>query len=98
MITTRQAIGISRLIDKLDLKITDPSADAEKIGSDMIMQVVTKIHTAEDAVYELVASIKGCTKEEAKDVDLFELYQQKLADSELMRFFIKAARSKLQES
>lgn len=94
-ITTRLALKVSRLIGKLDLKITDPKASADEVGADLILQIVGKIGDAEDEVAEIIATVAGVTKEEALDMDLVEFFESNKGDNGLISFFISAVRSKL---
>ncbi len=94
MLTIKQGIRLSAIIDKLDLKITNPKAPAEEVGADLLMQVVTKAHRAEKEIYALVAEIKGITIEQAADIDLIEFGFGLMQDQSVARFFTSAAKSK----
>lgn len=77
-ITGRDLLKISRLVDKLDLKIENAAAPAEEVGASLIMQIVRKLGTAEDEVADLLTIFTGGTKEEALEVDLLDLYETKI--------------------
>lgn len=95
MITIKQALKISAIIDKLDLKINNPQASQAEVGSDLMMQVVSKVHKAEKEIISFVTDIKKCTPEEAGEFDIFEVIKE-LAGNDLKVFFQSAVKSKLQ--
>lgn len=92
MLTIKQGIKISAIIDKLDMKITDPKATQEQVGADLIMQIVSKAHRAEQEIYNLVAEIKGVTIKDAEQVDLVEFIKDILSNAGIMDFFKSAVK------
>ena len=92
MLTLKQGLKLSAIIDKLDLKIADPKADAEKIGSDLLMQIVAKAHKAEQEIYAFVAEIKGITPQEAEKVDLVQFIKEMASDTGVVNFFKSAVK------
>lgn len=92
MLTIKQGIKISAIIDKLDIKITDPKAPQERVGADLIMQIVSKAHRTEQEIYNLVAEIKGCTTKDAEQVDLVEFIKDVLSNAGMMDFFKSAVK------
>lgn len=96
MITLKQGIKISAIIDKLELKITDPNGNAEKVGSDLMMQAIGKAHKAESEIYDLISDIKKITPQEAENIDLIEFIKGIAKDTGAMAFFKSAAMSKMQ--
>ena len=92
MLTLKQGLKLSAIIDKLDLKIADPKADAEKIGSDLLMQIVAKAHKAEQEIYAFVAETKGITPQEAENVDLIGFIKEITADAGVINFFKSAVK------
>lgn len=92
MLTLKQGLKLSAIIDKLDLKIADPKADAEKIGSDLLMQIVAKAHKAEQEIYAFVAEVKGITPQEAEKVDLIGFIKEIAADAGVINFFKSAVK------
>ena len=94
MLTLKQGLKLSAIIDKLDLKITDPKADAEKVGADLLAQIVTKAHKAEQEIYAFVAEAKGITPKEAEKVYLIGFIKEILADAGIKDFFKSAVKSK----
>jgi len=97
MLTLKQGVKISAIVDKLNLKITDPEASQEKVGADIIMQVVRKAHLAEQEIYALVADIKKISVKEAEEVDLVAFIQELLPEKGLADFFKFAVKSEAQE-
>lgn len=97
-LTGRQLLKISKLADKLDIKI-DPNMDVEKAGSEIIFKVLKEAHTAEQEVSEVLAIFLECKPEEALDKDLME-YWDKFAGSEkgqkAIAFFQSVSASKAQ--
>lgn len=96
MITIATALKISAIIDKLELKISNPEGSQEQVGADLIMQVVSKAHKAEKEILALIANIKKCSLADAANVDLLEFIKE-FADNDLMSFFTSQVRSKLQD-
>lgn len=98
-ITGRQALKISRLIGKLDLKIKDPTADANEVGADLMLQIAGKLGDAEDEVAEIISIITGVPVEEALDVDLVEVFEkeQKEGANGFLSFFTSAVKSRMKE-
>ena len=86
MLTLKQGLKLSAIIDKLDLKITDPKADANKIGADLMMQIISKAHKAEKEIYAFVAETKGITPQEAENVDLMQFIKEISYDAGVINF------------
>lgn len=96
MITVRQGVKLSAIVDKLDISVTNPEAPKEQIGADLIKQVIKSVGKAEQEIYEFVASVKKCTVEEAEDVDLIKLLKDLFGDPDVRGLFQSAVKSKLQ--
>lgn len=92
MLTLKQGLKLSAIIDKLDLKITDPKASQEQIGADLMMQIVRKAYRAEKEIYAFVAEIKGITAKEAESVDLVQFVKELISDAGVMSFFKSAVK------
>jgi predicted peroxiredoxin len=88
----KQGLKLSAIIDKLDLKITDPKADTNKVGADMMMQIISKAHKAEQEIYAFVAETKGITPQEAEKVDLVQFIKDMASDTGVMNFFKSAVK------
>lgn len=87
MITLKQGLKLSAIIDKLDIKISNPNGTPEQIGADLMMQIIRKAHKAEHEIYSFVAEVKGITKEEAQKVDLIAFIKEMASDSDIVNFF-----------
>lgn len=96
-ITTRQALKVSKLIGKLNLKIENPKGTAEEIGADLILQIASKVGDAEDEVAEIVAMLTGLPKEEALDADLMEIFEKEKGENGFISFFTSAVKRRIQE-
>ena len=92
MLTLKQGLKLSAIIDKLDLKITDPKASQEQIGADLIMQIISKAHKAEKEIYAFVAEAKGITPQEAEKVDLVQFIKEIASDAGVVNFFKSAVK------
>jgi len=90
MLTLKQGLKLSAIIDKLDLKITDPKASQEQIGADLMMQIISKAHKAEKEIYAFVAEAKGITPQEAEKVDLVRFIKEIASDAGVINFFKSA--------
>jgi predicted peroxiredoxin len=92
MLTLKQGLKLSAIIDKLDLKITDPKADANKVGADLMMQIISKAHKAEQEIYAFVAEARGITQQEAENVDLVQFIKEIASDAGVVNFFKSAVK------
>ncbi len=72
------------------MKITDPKADANKVGADLMMQIISKAHKAEKEIYAFVAETKGITPQEAENVDLVQFMKELASDAGVVNFFKSA--------
>ncbi len=90
MLTIKQGIKLSAIIDKMDIKIDDPKAPQEQIGADLIIQITRRAHKAEKEIYSFIAEIKNISVEEAESVDLIGFIKEAVSDSGLMSFFKSA--------
>ncbi|MFY0758729.1 hypothetical protein AB1K32_07600 [Metabacillus dongyingensis] len=106
MITLKQGIKLSAIIDKLDLKIKTKveneqgefeQLSQEEVGADLIMQFVRKAYKAEHEVYKFVAEYKKCSVQEAEDVDIVEFVKGLFSDEATVNFFKSAVTSSVQE-
>ena len=95
MLTIKQLIKLSAVIDKMQLKVSNPKAPAEEVGADLLMQAVGKLRVAEREIYEFVAAVNGVTSEEAQNVDIMEFVKEFLSESDLKQltpFFTHAVK------
>lgn len=92
MLTIKQGLKLSAIIDKLDIKIIDPKASQEEIGADLLMQVVKKVYKAEKEIYEFIMSAKKISEEEAENTDLIEFLKELLSNTGIIDFFKSAVK------
>lgn len=88
----KQSMKLSSIIDKLELKITNPKATQEEVGADLLIQVLGKLHKAEKEVYSFVAETNKITELEAEEVDLIKFISGLSEVSGLKSFFISASK------
>jgi hypothetical protein len=94
VLTLKQGIRLSAIIDKLDLTISNPEGTQEEVGSDLIMQLVRKAHKAEKEICAFVADTNKCSIEEAENVNLIEFIKGLFSDPGVVDFFKSAVNSK----
>lgn len=92
MITLKQGLKLSAIIDKLELKITDPKGTQDQIGADLMMQIVCKAHKAEQEIYAFVADTKGISVKDAEKVDLIQFIKEIVSDAGVVNFFKSAVK------
>src|SRR5690554_5084620 len=97
MLTIRQGLKLSAIIDKLDIKITNAKASQEEVGADLMLQVISKAHKAEKEIISFVAEMKKVTSDEAAEIDLIEFMKEMFADSNVAAFFKSAVGSDARE-
>ena len=98
MITIEMGMRISAIVDKLELKVPDPTKGQTAFGADLMMQVLSKAHRAKEEIYSLVAQIKGCSAKDAKEVNLVEFIKELASTDGLKDFLSSAVASQAQES
>ena len=105
MITLKQGMQLSAIVDKLELKPKFSEMDAkgnrvqvsqEAMGTDLMVQALSKAHRAEKEIYAFVAEVKGCSPKEAQDVNLFEFVREIVENAEMRDFFSATAESQAQ--
>jgi len=90
--TIKQTIKLSAIIDKLELKITDPKAGQEAVGADLIIQLAAKAHKAEKEIYNFIADFKKITAAEAEDVEISDFAKELFNIPGLSDFFKSAVK------
>ncbi|MCK9326510.1 MAG: hypothetical protein M0P69_13550 [Bacteroidales bacterium] len=90
MLNIGTGIKLSAIIDKMDLKIDNPDGSRAEVGAELVVKVISKAHKAEKEIYNLVAEVKGCSIEEAPNVDLINFIGE-LFDSPDVVNFLKSA-------
>ena len=92
MLTLKQGLKLSAIIDKLDIKISNPNGKPEEIGADLMMQIISKAHKAEKEIYAFVAETKGITAQEAENIDLVQFIKEIASDAGVINFFKSAVK------
>jgi len=70
---TKHIIMLSRLVSKMDFKVDlKGTTDTDK-GMEIIMDLISNSHKAEDEFYALVGSMAGIALEEVPDMEIDEL-------------------------
>ena len=93
MLTIRQGVLLSAIIDKMDLKITNPKGTQSEVGADLIMQFVRRLHIADDEITTFVADVRKVSQEEAQQTDIVEFITDLLAKHpRLLSFFTSAVK------
>lgn len=95
MLTVKQGIQLSAIADKLGLKIENAKSGQEEVGAALMMQIVSKAHLAEEEIYSFIASVKGCTAEQAANMDLVAVLKELATDTGVAGFFASAVKSQL---
>ncbi len=90
MLNIGTGIKLSAIVDKMDLKIENTEGTQAAVGAELILKIAAKAHKAEGEIYNLVAEVKGCSIEEAPNVDLINFIGE-LFDSPDVVNFLKSA-------
>ena len=93
MLTMKQGLKLSAVIDKMDLAINNPAGTPEQIGGDLMLQLVRKAHRAEQEIYALIAEVKKITAAEAESIDLIDFAKELVSDPKVVGFFTSAVKS-----
>lgn len=75
---TKSLIRLSMIIDKIGIKEQLTQIDKktkEEIGTEVITLLICNLHKAEDEVYDFISCYSKCTKEEAEEKDVVELFK-----------------------
>ena len=88
----KQTMKLSQIIDKIDLKITDPTADQEQLGADLIMQLVRNAYKAEVEIYSFIADLKKIPLADAENVDIMDFVKDLTEVNGLKSFFTSASK------
>lgn len=97
---TKVALKAAKLISKLDLNFDnlDTSANAGEIGKSIMLQILNKVGDAEEEIIELISVVAECSKEQALEIDLIELFSNETGEDGLIAFFKSAVKSNMPES
>ena len=92
MLTLKQGLKLSAIIDKLDLKLRNPEADENKVGADLMIQIISKSHKAEKEIHAFVAEVKEIRHQEAQNIDLVQFIKEIASDAGVVNFFKSAVK------
>jgi len=92
MITLKQGLKLSAIIDKLDIKIKDPNGTPAQVGADLMMQIISKAHKAEEEIYAFVAEVKGISIKEAEEINLIDFINEIGQNKDIAVFFKSAVK------
>lgn len=94
MLTLKQGLKLSAIVDKMDIKITNPKGTSEEVGAELMMEIIKKSYKAEKEILDFVAETKGISIEEAEKINLVDFIKEIAQDSGIGNFFKSAAKSK----
>lgn len=94
MLTMKQSLRLSAVIDKMDITISNPEGTQEQVGADLMLQVVRKAHKAEQEIYSLISDVQKITPAQAEDVDLIDFVKGLISDPKVVAFFKSAVKLK----
>lgn len=86
-ISTETLMNLSAVIDKMEISeqlrnmnidTGNEKADNEELGKELIILLISKLYKAKEEVYDLVASYKGISKEEAMKADVISIIKELL--------------------
>lgn len=84
-------IKLSIFIDKIGIDLSGiKGKDNEEVGTILLSQVVKNLSKAENEFYDILSIYKGISVEEAKEIDIIQLFKE-LKDVEgIKSFFLKS--------
>ena len=80
-------MGISTLIMKIKVDTGNEIADKESVVKELLALVIDNIYKVEDEITELIADLKGISKEEAENEDVIAIISDLLKNEKLKDFF-----------
>ncbi len=92
MLTLKQGIKLSAIVDKMEITIDNPTGSKEQVGADLIKQLLCKAHRAENEIIQFVAEVKKITPGEAANIDLIQFVKDMVSDGEVLSFFKSAVK------
>ena len=88
----RQSMKLSAIIDKINVKITNPEASQGELGADLILQIVSGAYKAEKEIYNFIADMSKITPEAAEEMDIKDFIKLITETEGLQGFFTTAAK------
>lgn len=87
-LSTEMIMHLSACIDKmeigeelknLDVNTGNVEKDNEELGKQLIVLIITKLHKAKDEIYEMIATYKGVSIDEAKKEEIIPIIKEILS-------------------
>ena len=92
MVTIKQALMLSAIADKLNIKIDNPEGSKEQVGAELMMQIVKNAHKAETEILNFIVHFKKITTEEAENIDIIKFLEEITKIPDLTDFFKQAVK------
>jgi len=74
VLKARHISMVSVIVDKMDIQLTfKKDMTQEEFGYTLILEIVRKIHYAEEPLYNLIGDMIGVDQDKVADMDLIEL-------------------------
>lgn len=83
-------MGISSLIMEINVETGREEEDKQAVAKQLIALVIDNLYKAEDDITDLIACLKGISKEEAENEDIIPIIQE-LFNNEKIKSFLKFA-------
>ena len=81
-------MGISSLVMQLDVETGDEKQDRKELVKQLVALVIDNFYKAEEEMIELIAMLKGITKQEAEEVDIVSFIKE-LINNDKIKDFLK---------
>ena len=87
---TKHIIMLSKLVSKMGIAIDFKKSDEEKLGGEIVMDLISNIHLAESEFYELIGSISHLSPAEAAEAEIEDLIDVLTEVVNKIKLFIKS--------
>ena len=77
---------ISKKIIDLNVETGNEEADKAEVGRQLVALIIDNFYKAEDEIVDLIAMLKGITKEEAEEVDVISVIRELLSNEKVKSF------------
>ena len=67
---------IGQELKKMEVNTGDSKKDNEELSKQLLILIISKIYKAKDEIYEMIASYKDITVEEAKKIAVIPIIQE----------------------
>lgn len=79
-------MGISSLILEINIDSGNEEIDKQEVVKKLIALIIDNLYKAEDDIVDLIANLKGITKEEAENEDLIPIIKELFNDEKIKSF------------